>query len=171
MIAILDAAYGDAAASVSCVLCAAWDAAAPIQECAQLHPPARAYEPGQFYKRELPLLLAVLSGRTPAPEIILIDGYVWLDDEMKRPGLGAHLFGALQGRSAVVGLAKTRFRDAGSAFAITRGRSASPLFVTAQGMKSDEAAAGVRGMSGAHRIPTLVRRADALARAALVRTE
>ena len=56
--------------------------------------PVAAYVPGQFYRRELPCLLAVFGLVRQPLEIILIDGYVWLDAQ-GMPGLGGHLFDAL----------------------------------------------------------------------------
>ena len=86
------------------------------------------YEPGRFYVRELPCLLAVLEMFDPQPEVIVIDGYVWLGDE-EDPGLGAHLHRAIGGRSAVVGVAKTRFRRARLVEEVHRGRPAArPLY-------------------------------------------
>jgi deoxyribonuclease V len=45
-----------------------------------------------------------------------------------------------------------------------RGSSARPLFVTAAGMPSAEAADLVRRMAGQYRLPDALRRADTLAR-------
>jgi len=121
------------------------------------------YTPGAFYKRELPCLRAVLAGIGALPAVLLVDGYVWLrspDD----PGLGAHLWHALDEGCAVVGVAKTRFASAGCAVPVLRGSSAQPLWVTAAGMALDEAAARVGAMHGPHRLPTLLRAVDALAR-------
>jgi len=47
---------------------------------------------------------------------------------------------------------------------VLRGDSSRPLFVTAAGMNADGAAELVRGMHGLHRLPTLLKRADQLAR-------
>lgn len=47
-----------------------------------------------------------------------------------------------------------------------RGTSTSPLFVTAVGIDPQVAADRVRDMHGPFRIPTLVKRADSLARGA-----
>src|SRR5262245_13205180 len=69
------------------------------------------YESGQFFIRELPCLLAVLRV-LPPQQIVLIDAYVWL--EQNRPGLGAHLYESLDGRVSVIGVAKTRYLGAGS---------------------------------------------------------
>ena len=121
------------------------------------------YEPGAFYKRELPCLRAVLDALDALPAVLVVDGYVWLRDA-DDPGLGAHLWHALGERCAVVGVAKTRFAAAGCAAPVLRGKSLTPLWVTAAGMSLDEAVARVRAMHGPHRIPTLLGRVDALAR-------
>jgi deoxyribonuclease V len=121
------------------------------------------YEPGRFYLRELPCLLAVLA-RAPAPlAAAVVDGYVWLADET-RPGLGAHLFESLGGTVPVVGVAKTRFAGAERALPVTRGDSLRPLWVTAAGIDPTEAAEHVRRMHGPFRIPTALRRVDRLCR-------
>ena len=60
----------------------------------------KAYQPGQFFRRELPCLLAVLCQLRPR-DVVLIDGYVWLDS-LGAPGLGAVFFsgpGSQRGRS------------------------------------------------------------------------
>lgn len=119
------------------------------------------YEPGAFYKRELPCLLALLAD-VERPELIVIDGYVWLGE---RPGLGAHLWRALGEAVPVVGVAKTRFASA-SAAEVVRGTDAKrPLYVTAAGVSAEEAAEWVRAMHGPHRLPTLLKRVDGLCRA------
>lgn len=127
-------------------------------------PAAAAYEPGAFFRRELPLLCAALDALATPPDIIVIDGFAWLAAE--RPGLGAHLHGATT--IPVVGVAKTAFRgcEAWSA-AVLRGESTRPLFVTAAGLDRAEAAAAIAAMHGAHRIPTLLALADGAARRAL----
>lgn len=164
MIAVLDAAYGDGASAAACVVAAGWDAAGVQGEYSHRDGPAAEYQPGEFYKRELPLLLSVLRMLPRRPAIIVIDGYVWLGVE-DRKGLGAHLFDALGGTSVVVGVAKTKFHGASYwAAEVKRGASVSPLYVTAAGLTLEQAAAAVKRMDGEHRIPTLVARADRLAR-------
>src|SRR5262249_3377341 len=121
--------------------------------------PAAPYLPGQFYRRELPCLLAVLAPRLDEVRIVLVDGYVWLRDEHS-PGLGAHLYEALGRRVAVIGVAKSCFQSAGVAKAVLRGGSKRPLFVTAAGLDLITAATCVRRMHGGYRIPTLLRRVD-----------
>lgn len=167
MIGILDAAYGDAASAVACVTVEDWEDASALAEFTHRAGPAADYQPGEFYKREMPLLLSVLGMLPRKPEIIVIDGYVWLGVE-DRKGLGAHLFDALGRASSVVGIAKTKFHGASYwAAEVRRGGSDSPLYVTAAGVDAGEAAAAVKRMHGEHRIPELVTLADRLARKAL----
>jgi len=167
VIAVLDAAYGNDASAAACVMAAAWDAAEPMGEFTHRAGPQAEYEPGEFYKRELPLLLSVLKMLPRKPPFIVIDGYVWLGVE-DRKGLGAHLFDALGGTSPVIGIAKTQFHGASYwAAEVRRGGSDSPLYVTSAGMELDVAVAAVKLMHGAHRIPELAGRADRLARNAL----
>jgi deoxyribonuclease V len=167
LIAVLDAAYSDTRACAACVAFDGWTAEHATHEEVFCAHAAAAYEPGAFYKRELPLLLEVLKAARIAPDIVMIDGYVRLDAAGKA-GLGAHLHAALAGACAVVGVAKTVFADAPLWCAqVVRGTATRPLYVTAVGMSDDDAAAGVRAMHGAHRIPTLIQRADRLARDAL----
>ncbi len=65
MIAVLDAAYADHHASVACVLARDWASDCADQEyCATSKATVASYMPGQFYKRELPLLLDILGAVT-----------------------------------------------------------------------------------------------------------
>jgi len=167
-IACLDAAYSDTSASGACALCLTWDAAKPVRILTHREGAAAAYQPGSFYKRELPILLAVLKLLERPPATIIIDGYVWLDGN-HRPGLGAFLYEALAQRSRVVGVAKTSFGELLPwCIPVVRGNSQRPLFVSAVGMNVEEAARGVKTMHGRHRIPTLLRLVDREARAALL---
>ena len=163
MLAILDAAYSDTSSAVACVTAEGWTSGKPLDELVLTRGPQKAYAPGEFYRRELPLLLAALKKIDP-PDAILIDGYVWLDANGRR-GLGAHLYEQLGQGVPVIGAAKTRFAGAEKfAEQAIRGRSTNPLWVTSAGMDADEAAAYIRSMHGQHRIPTLVALADRLAR-------
>jgi len=120
-----------------------------------------AYQPGEFYLRELPPLRAVL-GDLNGLGLLVVDGCADLDPA-GRPGLGAHAhaeFGI-----PVIGVAKSRFRTATHAVPVLRGSSVRPLFVTAAGMPAADAANLVRRMAGRYRLPDALRRADHLARA------
>ena len=112
-------------------------------------PRVRPYRPGQFYLRELPPLRAVLDGLSRLG-LLVVDGYADLDPG-GRPGLGAHAhaeFGI-----PVIGVAKSRFRTATHAVPVVRGSSVRPLFVTAAGIPSADAADLVRRMAGRYRLP------------------
>jgi deoxyribonuclease V len=162
-IAILDAAYASNASGVACVLADAWTAAAARAELSRRFAGApAAYVPGEFYKRELPLLLAVIGGLSTRPATLVIDGYVWLGAD-GTPGLGGHLFQALQPAIPVIGVAKTQFGGDTWSTPVCRGNSRRPLYVTAAGVGAATAAALVSGMHGKNRIPTLLQRADRLA--------
>jgi deoxyribonuclease V len=120
------------------------------------------YQPGQFFRRELPCLLAVLA-TGPAAEIIVVDGYVWLEDE-SHPGLGAHLHRALDQKAAVIGVAKTSYRGSQLVREVRRGGSQNPLYITAAGIDLVTAADHISRMHGPYRIPTLLKRVDQLCR-------
>ena len=145
-----------------------WGDAAPVEEWTERVDGVQPYRPGEFYRRELPCLLAVLekivAGGSP-PEAIVIDGYVTLD-AAGMPGLGAHLYEALGRAVPVIGVAKTAFRGSAHARAVCRGRSQSALYVTAIGTEAEAAARAVERMAGPHRLPALLKRADQLCRAA-----
>ncbi|GLY26896.1 endonuclease V [Kineosporia sp. NBRC 101731] len=119
------------------------------------------YEPGQFYKRELPSVRAVLSGLDELPDLLLVDGFVDLDPT-GTAGMGRYVhneFGL-----TVIGVAKTPFRTATHAVEVCRGSSQRPLHVTAAGIAVDEAAALVRHLAGPHRIPEALRAVDRLSK-------
>jgi deoxyribonuclease V len=121
------------------------------------------YEPGAFYKRELPFLLeavAQVEQRHPV-ESVVIDGHVWLREG--QPGLGARLHEALGARKVVIGVAKAAFAE-GSAVPVLRGDSSRPLFISAVGMNTHRAVGLIRSMHGLHRVPTLLKHVDLLAR-------
>jgi deoxyribonuclease V len=145
-------------------------AAVPAADAALAHvlaartavlPRALPYRPGQFHRRELPPLRAVLDDLSGLG-LLVADGYTDLDPG-GRPGLGAHAhaeFGI-----PVIGVAKSRFRTATHAVPVARGSPVRPLFVTAAGMPRAGAADLVRRMTGRYRLPDALRRADTLARA------
>ncbi len=162
MLAILDVHYFAEKARAACVLAETWESPEATRAWTTEVSPIAPYEPGRFYLRELPCLLAVLEA-APRLQHIVIDGYVWLD-EARRPGLGAHLHEALRRAVPIVGIAKTAFRGSPMAIAVDRPGSRRPLFVTSAGIDARDAAERVRRMHGPFRIPTLLRHVDHLAR-------
>ncbi len=167
MIVCLDVAYGDGAAYAAGITAREWTDASAVEERVIQVPIVQPYEPGQFFRRELPCLLAVLKTLLPV-DVVIVDGYVWLGDGSK-PGLGAHLYQALGERTPVVGVAKTKFKGADCASEVIRGKSTRPLFITAAGMSLESVAEHVCSMHGRYRIPTLIKRTDRLCRQALAR--
>jgi deoxyribonuclease V len=160
MLICLDVDYQATGVTVACVGFEAWTDAAPALELVDRSSDApAAYQPGTFADRELPYLLAILARVTAPIDAVIVDGYVWLGPT--RPGLGAHLHAARG--EPVIGVAKTSFHGA-VPILVTRGASTSPLFVTAIGIDAQVAADHVRAMHGPFRIPTLLKRADTLAR-------
>ena len=63
----------------------------------------------------------------------------------------------------MIGVAKTAFAGA-PAVPVVRGDSARPLYVTAAGLDPQLAARHLAAMHGPHRLPTLLKRVDTLAR-------
>lgn len=161
----MDVDYRDRYAVAACVVFDDWGDAAPAAEHVEFISPIAEYEPGQFYKRELPCLLAVLQSIVDSLSIIIVDGYVHLDDKGK-PGLGAYLYDALDKAIPVIGVAKNYFHSATHALTVTRGDSEKPLYITAAGMSKTVAADRIRHMHGEYRIPTLLKRVDTLCRQA-----
>jgi deoxyribonuclease V len=163
-IACLDAAYDSTAAAVAGALIRSWDAEGVSQmRVRRFDGPPRNYEPGALYKRELPLLLSIVSDFDQPIEVIVVDGYVWLDAN-DLPGLGGHLFSSLGCRIPVVGIAKTRYRNDTWSISVLRGESRRPLFITSAGTQAREAAECVRRMHGDYRIPTIISVVDRAAR-------
>ena len=165
MTACVDVDYRDDAAVAAGLWFSDWAAVASSFQAVATFPPAAEYEPGAFYRRELPCLLGVLALGPPA-DVVVVDGYVWLGGGAA--GLGAHMHAGLG--VTVVGVAKTRYAGATDALAVCRGGSRSPLFVSAVGMAVEEAAALVVAMAGPYRVPTLLKAVDALARSRAVAT-
>ncbi|MGC4113457.1 MAG: endonuclease V [Myxococcales bacterium] len=165
MIAILDVHYPETGARAACVVLEDWGAAAALEERVVTLEAVEPYVPGQFFRRELPCLQAVLSAVKASVSLVVVDGYVWLD-RSGRPGLGAHLYDELGKKTPVVGVAKTSFGEPGTSAAVEvlRGVSKNPLFVTAAGTDAEEIARRVQTMAGPSRIPWALGRVDALSR-------
>ena len=141
------------------VLLEHWSDGAPFEEVTVTIDRVEPYVSGAFYRRELPCLLALLEQVEHPLEAIVVDGHVWLGD---RPGLGAHLHQATG--IPVVGVAKNP-HAAGGTHPVHRGSSRVPLHVSAIGLPEDQACQHIRQMAGEHRLPTVLKHVDHLARA------
>ena len=161
MIAAFDVHYlEDNSAAVAVVLFSDYGDSEPSASFVQFLSEAADYVPGEFYRRELPCILSLLRRIKEAPDEIIVDGYVRLGS---KHGLGQHLFMSLDEKIPIIGVAKSKFKGA-EAVEVYRGRSKKPLYITSAGKDLQEASEKIRTMHGVHRIPTLLKHADLLAR-------
>lgn len=165
MILAFDTYYFDEKARTVCFAFEQWTDSLPTQTHTAYTSPIAEYEPGNFYKRELPCILQVLDTlNLDDVEVIVIDGYVIIDDD-GHFGLGGHLYHVLQERIPIIGVAKTKF--ASNTLYVRqflRGKSEVPLYITAIGIDVTVAATHVHQMHGEYRMPTLLKSLDALTR-------
>jgi deoxyribonuclease V len=161
MIACVDVHYRPEYATAACVTFDDWTASAPASEHVARIDQVDDYVPGEFYRRELPCIMAVIEPILDRLDVIVVDGYVWLGEN--RPGLGARLYDTLGGKIPVVGVAKAPFAGA-LAEEVLRGNATRPLYVTSIGIDPVDAADHIRRMHGPYRLPTLLKRVDALCR-------
>jgi deoxyribonuclease V len=164
----IDVGYYESGAIAAGVLFNEWTDSHPEREVSTLVREIADYEPGQFYKRELPCMLALLAEIECELDAIVVDGYVWLGKPHKqpKPGLGAYLFEHLKRKVPIIGVAKNEFAGSGAP-ELLRGDSKRPLFITAAGVELPEAIHFVKQMHGKHRFPTLLKRVDILSRTEL----
>ena len=163
MILAIDVQYVGDQGFISAVSFDDWDAMQPSNEYNTVLGEIADYEPGSFYKRELPCIVALLDEYSLSPDIIVVDGYVTLN-EQETPGLGLHLYNAIGGRSQVIGVAKRSFLGVSDNTKIYRGTSNNPLFVTSVGIDLEEAKCNILTMHGKNRIPILLKRVDRMCR-------
>ena len=121
------------------------------------------YIPGLFYRRELPCILRLLEQHKLSPDLIVIDGFVYLDGN-SAPALGFYLYNALKTKIPVIGVAKKPFKGITQAYEVYRGKSNNPLYVTCAGVSLEEAKGNIRAMYGDHRVPFLLKKADQVCR-------
>ncbi|WP_373546150.1 endonuclease V [Chamaesiphon sp.] len=163
MIFAVDVNYIEGKALVAGILFEYWQGSETICQITTKIANVSEYEPGQFYKRELPCILGILTRLESLPEIIVVDGYVELGAAQK-PGLGKHLYDAIDGKSIIIGVAKNRFEDTPVEAEVFRGGSQRPLYVTAIGISQAEAKSAIASMYGKYRIPNLLKMVDKLSK-------
>lgn len=125
------------------------------------------YEPGAFYKRELPCILSLLDWVDVKLGCIVIDGYAHLDPA-KETGLGVHLHAATG--IPVIGVAKTYFRGTPDECNVVR-HGTNPLYVTSIGGDEEAARSCIETMHGAYRIPSMLKRVDQACRDSVFHVE
>jgi deoxyribonuclease V len=125
------------------------------------------YVPGEFYKRELPCVMAVIDQvRKYKIDCIILDSHVQLGEGKK--GLGEYVYEAVDQKYPIIGVAKSSFQgNAEFVREVRRGESENPLYVSAVGCDLDEAAESILNMHGEYRIPTILKEVDRIGRASV----
>jgi len=164
MKAVLDVHYIKNRSIAACVVFDGWGDPTPLEVIRATGPEGAIYQPGKFYLRELPFLISVLDVAPYRFDVIVIDGYIHLKSHVGK-GLGRHLFESVSYSPVVIGVAKNPLKVADRFIPICRGRSKKPLFVSAVGCTTEQAACCIASMHGPYRIPTLLKTVDRHARA------
>lgn len=165
MIYAFDTYYYDDFAKTVCIAFEDWTSEIETQIFAEKTAITSEYESGEFYKRELPCILSLLREiNLESDDIIIVDGYVTLNDDGKI-GLGGYLYEELNKKITIIGIAKNEFSTTDSKRReVFRGESKTPLYVTAMGVNVDEVIPKILKMQGAYRMPTLLKKLDQLTR-------
>ncbi|MCU0436490.1 MAG: endonuclease V [Raineya sp.] len=161
MIFAFDTHYHENKAHTVCMGFENWtDKEATLELTENLEVPDE-YIPGEFYRRELPCIMSLLSKVSlQSEDVIIIDGFVVLDDTAKL-GLGGHLYEELNRLVPIIGVAKSNFATLNTLKReVYRGDSKRPLYITSLGIDLDQATAYVQSMYGAYRIPDILKKLD-----------
>lgn len=153
-------------AHVAAVAFEEWAAPEPIRSFSSriAHAEKPPGERGAPDLRALPYILQLLREHALTPELIVIEGFVHLDAQ-ETPGLGRHLFHALEGRVAVIGVSKRAMAgETPAQFELVREEEAPPLIISCVGIDLGAAKARLRAMHGKRRVPTLLKLVARLAK-------
>jgi len=99
MIALLDVHCTEPRARAACIVAADWDAPRPLETRVRLVGDVAAYEPGAFWKRELPCLLAVLGEVRAAPLDAAVDAARRMAGAHRMPPLATAVDPLARGRA------------------------------------------------------------------------
>lgn len=177
--------YSNTEAKTVGVIFENWEDSKPLEIVEAWSHEFGPYIPGEFYKRELPCMLDLLSKIPDLSDYdaIIIDGFAHLPityEGQIPDGLGMRLERALErngiiNRSTqygidhvgIIGVAKSRYEAADQDNGISkvyRGNAKTPLYVdtTWFGYSSNSAAECIKSMHGPYRIPTLLKILDTL---------
>jgi deoxyribonuclease V len=163
MILAVDVQYTDDIGVVSGVEFNDWKDAKPLASYESIVRDVEEYQPGQFYRREMPCVLQLLKENCLKPDILVIDGFVTLGLN-DSAGLGMHLYKALGENVKVIGVAKKSFSGTRENTKVFRGNSNKPLYVTSVGLDVEDAKQYISMMHGKHRLPVLLKLVDKLCR-------
>lgn len=162
MILALDVHYRDNTAKAVGVLFD-WEDFQPKEIIIEFIDNVEEYISGEFYKRELPCLLKIIEKvNINELEAIIIDGYVYVDNDFKK-GLGAILSDSLNTKIPVIGVAKTSFfRNKETVKEVFRGKSNKPFYISSINYDLSKATQKVMSMSGEYRIPSILKELDVI---------
>lgn len=121
------------------------------------------YIPGQFYKRELPVIKAFIDYHQITPDVLIVDGYIFLKHENGNVslGLGGHVAKVFVSFKDIIGVAKSKFcRNDEISELIYRGKSKNPLYVQSLNFKKYKT--DIESMNGEYRIPEIFKQVDYL---------
>jgi len=163
MILAFDTYYFEQKAKTVCLEFAEWNESKIYKIYTEIIDNIEEYIPGEFYKRELPCIISLLNQiDLKKVEAIIVDGFVYLDDE-KKIGLGGYLYEKLNKKIPTIGVAKTNFATIEKyKKSLFRGESKKPLFITSIGIELEDAVKKIESMEGEYRIPTLLKELDRL---------
>lgn len=162
MILAIDVYYiDDTAKSVGVLF--DWNDAQPQEVFVDLKQGVAAYVPGEFYKRELPCIEALLRKiLLEKVETIIIDGHIYVDDLLTY-GLGGYVWELLEKKIPVIGVAKNAFHsNAATVVPVYRGESKKALYVSAVGLDLETAVSHLEKMHGAYRFPSILKELDTI---------
>ena len=161
MILAIDSYYFEDKAKTVCLIFEQWNSLEIKNSFTEIISNIENYVSGEFYKRELPCILSLISKLDLTKiEYIIIDGFVYLDDNGKF-GLGAYLYQKISRKIPIIGVAKTDFISLNkNKQLLFRGKSKKPLFITSIGINIDEAKEKIKIMSGEYRIPNMLKELD-----------
>lgn len=114
----VDVQYEQSSAIVAGVLFDDWTSNMVVRTLTVKVVDIEPYEPGAFYKRELPCILELLKHVTEDLDVIIIDGFVKLGQD-ETDGLGMHLYRATKELTPVIGVAKKPFSGTPNAYEIS----------------------------------------------------
>jgi deoxyribonuclease V len=159
----IDVRFDAEGALAAAVAFDAWDAPEASRTYTSRVPHIEKPRPGEVDLRSLPCILQLLREHALEPDLVLIDGFVDLDTK-ETPGLGRHLYQALGGRVAVIGVSKSSNPALPPQYEVVREEETRPLLVTSAGIDIGAAKAGLRAMHGRKRVPTLLKLAARVAK-------
>ena len=92
MILAIDSYYFENKAKTVCLIFEQWNSLEIKNSFTEITSNIENYVSGEFYKRELPCIISLISKLDLTKiDFIIIDGFVYLDDNRKF-GLGAYLY-------------------------------------------------------------------------------